>query len=184
MKNVASYPLAWGIVGIALALSMVVGIVVQFVSTQNGAIEAQAASQIASYRQNAGIQSNVGAAFAALPTFAVKEVSAEPNALIWWDETDEPTATPQPTRTPEPTSTPIPTPPTPPTMAPVNRSTYQTAVIDGWAHVLVPGGALPCHHLARFWNNDVLAIGPSPFAGWFNGLPLTERQLIIGHCGG
>lgn len=184
--NLLITPVGGIVVVVVMALSAVAGIVANFVSNQQSDLPAQTAGSVADFRraaeQTAG---NVGAA-ADIPPFELKPTEAnQPDALIWWDATPEPVAM-APTPLPQPTATPVtvavhqvayvaPT-PIPPR--------YQRAVIDGWVHIAVSGGWMPCHHLARFWNGDIQAIGHSPYRDWFNAQPLSERQTILSYCGG
>lgn len=176
------------VVGI-MAFSAVAGIVANFVSNQQSDLPAQTAARIDELQRAADQSSaNVGDS-AEIPAFALKETpealptQTEPDALIWWDATPEPpTPAPMPTDTPWPTPEVYALPTQPPPMVIEHR--YQTMVSGGWVHVAVPGGWLPCHHLARLWDGNVVTVDYSPFAGWFNAIPLAERYEILGYCGG
>lgn len=186
-SNLFLSPVAVGVLGVAIALSVVVGIVVNYTSRESTVIDTTAANRLANLQQAAGQSgSNVGVAFAAeLPEFELKATpeplpaTAEPDALIWWDS--QPTATteaiPTATPIPPPTATPWPTPL--PTVAP-RYQTLRSGV--NIVHVSVPGGWLPCYHLGRQLDGNIIIGTHSPYADWFNSLPESERQEVGRAC--
>ncbi|MCB0063496.1 MAG: hypothetical protein KDE19_15345 [Caldilineaceae bacterium] len=183
-------PVGGAVMVVVLALSAVVGVVVNFVSSEQSDLPAQTADRIAELQRNAP-QASSSAGGVDIPAFelqatpeTIPTAQAEPDALIWWDATATPVM-PPPSATPSPAAAVIQQ-VVYIVMTPTTDERYRVIMSPGqyhdWPGVVTPAGVVQCHHLMSYLNGEVLAMDSSPLHGWFNSLPLSERREIRDYC--